>query len=124
MKPLARVARLAYDDCSDAVYAGDAAMLFAAFITYTPDKEKIAAVRPTHRAYLTQLHGSGQLLAAGPFLDDSGALIIYEADSAAAATNLIEGDPFHQHGIFVRYDLKPWKAVFGNRMLLPDGTPK
>jgi uncharacterized protein YciI len=94
-------------------------MKFVAVIEYTTDKAKIQAVRPTHRQYLTQLQQRGQLAAAGPFTDDFGALIIYEAASAEEAEKLLRGDPFHENGIFVRYQLRPWNPVFANPELFP-----
>lgn len=94
-------------------------MKFAAIIEYISDRAKVAEIRPTHRAYLNSLRDGGQLVAAGPFTDDSGALIIYEAASDAEARKLIESDPFNQHGIFVRYVLRPWNPVLGNRELFP-----
>src|SRR5262249_23536292 len=72
-------------------------MKFAAIIEYTPDKARIAELRPVHRQYLTSLRESGRLAAAGPFIDDSGALIVYEAESREAAEQLIQGDPFHKN---------------------------
>jgi uncharacterized protein len=98
-------------------------MKFAASIEYTPDKAKIEAVRPAHRKYLTGLLQSGRLAAAGPFTDDSGALIVYEADTQEHAEELLKRDPFHDGGIFVRWTMKPWKTVFGKRDLFPDGGP-
>ena len=93
-------------------------MKFAAIIEYTQDKAKIAAIRPLHRQYLTDLRQRNQLVAAGPFLDDSGALIIYEAPSQADAEKLFQGDPFHKNGIFLQYQFRPWKPVFVNQDLL------
>jgi uncharacterized protein YciI len=94
-------------------------MKFAAVIEYTRDKAKIAEFRPTHRQYLAQLRERGQLAVSGPFTDDSGALIVYEADSRAAAETLLQGDPFHLNGIFLRYDMRPWNPVLANRDLFP-----
>ena len=96
-------------------------MKFATIIEYLQDKEKVQAVRPAHREYLTSLKERGQLVASGPFTDDSGALIIYEAPSAEEAELLLRGDPFHQNGIFVRWQLRPWNPVMANRDLLPGG---
>ena len=90
-------------------------MKFAAIIEYSQDKEKIQALRPVHRQYLAGLKATGQLAAAGPFTDDSGALIVYEAASAAEAEKLLQGDPFAQNGIFLRYVLRPWNPVIVNR---------
>ena len=94
-------------------------MKYAAFHQYTTDLALTAATRPAHREYLTSLIEKDQLVAAGPFLDDSGALIIYEAESPEAAEALIKADPFFAAGVFQTWTLKPWKCVFGNPRLLP-----
>lgn len=94
-------------------------MKFAAIIEYTRDKAKIAEVRPVHRQYLASLRERGQLAASGPFTDDSGALIIYEAATREDAEKLLQGDPFNQNGIFVQYQLRPWNPVIANRELFP-----
>ena len=69
-------------------------MKFAAVIEYAQDKARIAEVRPIHRQYLAGLKERGQLAASGPFTDDSGALIIYEAASREDAEKLLQADPF------------------------------
>ena len=89
-------------------------MKFAAIIEYSQDKEKIQAIRPVHRQYLASLKERGQLAASGPFTDDSGALIVYEAGSAEEAEKLLQGDPFHANGIFLKWQLRPWNPVIGN----------
>ncbi|MGH7172511.1 MAG: YciI family protein [Gemmataceae bacterium] len=94
-------------------------MKYAAIIEYTQDKAKIQSIRPTHRQYLATLRERGQLAAAGPFTDDSGALIVYEAASAEEAEKLLQGDPFHHNGIFLSYVLRPWNPVLVNRDLFP-----
>jgi uncharacterized protein YciI len=94
-------------------------MKFAAIIEYLQDKAKVAQLRPVHRQYLASLRERGQLVASGPFTDDSGALIIYEAPTREEAEKLLQGDPFHQSGIFVRWQLRPWNPVIANRDLLP-----
>lgn len=94
-------------------------MKFAAVIEYTQDKEKIAAIRPTHRAYLTKLLEDGKLVASGPFEDDYGALIVYEAADMAGAEAILKADPFHDGGIFIRWTIRPWKLLFANPQLMP-----
>lgn len=93
-------------------------MKYVSYVTYTTDKAKIAAHRPEHREYLSRLLNQGKLVSAGPFADDSGALFIYEADSAEAASVLVAEDPFSTNGVFQKYELKPWKLVFSNPELL------
>jgi uncharacterized protein YciI len=94
-------------------------MKFAAVIEYITDKDKIQSLRPTHRQYLAALKERGQLAVCGPFTDDWGGLIVYEAASAAEAEALLKADPFHQGGVFVRWTLRPWNAVMANRDLFP-----
>ena len=94
-------------------------MKWAAVIEYIPDVAKVSEHRPAHRVYLTSLFDAGKLVCGGPFLDDWGAIIVYEAESKAAAEELIRADPFHTNGIFVRWDVRPWKTVFANPNLLP-----
>jgi uncharacterized protein YciI len=94
-------------------------MKFAAVIEYLQDKNKIGEIRPTHRQYLASLKEKGQLVASGPFTDDSGALIIYEAGSKEDAEKLLKADPFYQNGIFLKWQLRPWNVVIANREMFP-----
>ncbi len=86
-------------------------MKYAAIIEYT-NRERIAEVRPEHRAYLGRLKEQGKLFASGPFTDDSGALIIYEADSEDEVRRLIADDPFQRAGVFASYQIRAWQQVF------------
>ena len=94
-------------------------MKFAAIIEYLQDKAKIAEMRPVHRQYLASLKQKGQLAASGPFTDDSGALIVYEAATKEEAETFLKADPFNQAGIFVKYVIRPWNTVIANRELFP-----
>jgi uncharacterized protein YciI len=94
-------------------------MKFAAIIEYSQDREKVERIRPTHREYLRSLLASGKLDSSGPFTDNSGALIIYEAATKEEAEQLLRGDPFCQNGIFLSWQLRPWNPVMTNRELFP-----
>ena len=88
-------------------------MKFAAFIDYASDQEKINALQPAHREYLRGLFERGRLFAAGPFTDASGALWVYEAETPEQAESLIQSDPYHAAGLFVRWRVCPlayWSA--------------
>jgi uncharacterized protein YciI len=97
-------------------------MKWAAVIEYSTDTAKVEAARPAHRAYLTELLRSGRLACSGPFTDEPGALIVYEAESKEEAEELIRNDPFHAAGVFVRWQLRPWKCIFANADLLSTGV--
>ena len=94
-------------------------MKFAAIVEYLQDKAKIAEIRPVHRQYLASLKERDQLAASGPFTDDSGALIIYEANTREEAEGFLKADPFCQNGIFLKWVIRPWNPVIANRELFP-----
>jgi uncharacterized protein YciI len=92
-------------------------MKFAAVIDYTTDATKIAATRPAHREYLKKLLDSDRLVISGPFTDDSGGILVYEAKSSNEAEALIREDPFAQAGVFVSWKLHEWRVVMANPKL-------
>ena len=93
-------------------------MKYAASIEYSQDTKLVEALRPAHREYLSALLANGLLFASGPYADGSGALIIYEADTPDEAERLLKSDPFHAAGVFLNWQMRPWKVVFSNPKLL------
>ena len=93
-------------------------MKFAAIVVYTPDAATIAKARPAHREYLTGLQQQGKLVISGPFSDDRGGLLVYEAETPAQVEKLIADDPFATGRVFVSWEIRPWNVVFINRDLL------
>ncbi|WIY00996.1 YciI family protein [Amycolatopsis mongoliensis] len=81
-----------------------------------------------HKAWLTELERAGELLFAGPMLDDdyrySGAgLLVLRADSVTEAKDIADRDPFHARGIR-KYRIVPWQINEGSvevRLTLSDG---
>ena len=93
-------------------------MKFANYIRYVDDQDAVAAIRPAHRAYLHGLLERGQLAAAGPFADGSGALFIYEADDVETVHGLTEADPYTLGGVIEQQMITPWTLVYSNPGLL------
>ena len=71
------------------------------------------AERPAHRALLADLHARGVVLAAGPWADDSGALILVDGD-LAAAEEVLATDPYYRStpGVEV-LAVREWTPVVG-----------
>ena len=92
---------------------------FAALINYTTDAATISATRPAHREYLKKLLDSDRLVISGPFTDDTGGILVYEANSAAEAEALIRDDPFTRAGVFISWKLHEWRVVMANPKLIP-----
>ena len=84
---------------------------FAVILTYSDDNEKRQAVRPSHRDYLRGQGDKGALLHAGPFADDSGSLMIYEAGSADEVQAILNNDPFMKEGIITDAVIREWNRV-------------
>jgi uncharacterized protein len=53
-------------------------------------------LRPAHRELLKYLREQGLLVMAGPWEDDSGALLIFNVDDAAELDQLLEADPYYR----------------------------
>jgi hypothetical protein len=93
-------------------------MKYAAIAKYTPDAATIAKARPAHRQYLTGLVEQGKLVISGPFADDAGGLLVYEAETPDQVDALIREDPFARQGVFLSWEIRPWNVVFVNQNLL------
>lgn len=92
-------------------------MKFAAIIEYTTDTAKIAAARPAHREYLKTLLDSGRLAISGPFTDDRGGILVYEANSVEEVEGMLRDDPFTKAGVFEKVQIREWRVVMANAQL-------
>ncbi len=86
---------------------------FALLLTYG-DRARRDETRPAHRDYLKSLLERGKLYGAGPFTDDSGALIIYEAADQREAESLLANDPYTKaEGVVASAMIREWGRVLG-----------
>ncbi|WP_454043767.1 YciI family protein [Cellulosimicrobium sp. Marseille-Q8652] len=89
-------------------------------VTYVyPDRPaELDAVRAEHRAFLRGLHEQGTLLASGPLpaTEDApaGALLVLDAASPAAVTEILDADPFAHAGLVAERTVRPWSPVIGD----------
>lgn len=82
-------------------------------LDFTDASERIDA-RPAHRTFLAQLYEDGRLLAAGPWADDSGALLLFDVDRAEL-DSILDTDPYyHTKGVSVAR-IREWTPVVGPR---------
>ncbi|MEU0877674.1 YciI family protein [Lentzea sp. NPDC005914] len=87
---------------------------FAVELVFGSDREKRLAVRPAHREYIASLAEKGVVLAAGPYADDTGALIIYEAVDEAALKEIISADPYTPANVIIKWEIRVWNVVLGS----------
>ncbi|QAY64730.1 hypothetical protein ET495_03825 [Xylanimonas allomyrinae] len=92
--------------------------VFAVTYVYSPDAERLDALRPEHRAFLRALHDAGRVVVSGPLVPDdgapAGALIVVDADDAAAAAALLDADPFRHAGLVTERTVREWVPVIGS----------
>ncbi|KPL85359.1 MULTISPECIES: YciI family protein [Herpetosiphon] len=67
---------------------------------------------PDHLAYLAQLKAAGHLLLSGPATDRRGGFVLLQADSLAAARDLVEEDPLVARGLD-SYEIREWRITEG-----------
>lgn len=85
---------------------------FLVLTTFTSAEARLEH-RPVHRVYLHDLVARGKLLMAGPFVDESGGLMIFEAEDEAEVGDLMAKDPFTTEGVFATTEIRPWTLVAG-----------
>lgn len=82
--------------------------LFVVTLKFTDDAERRQQIRPTHRAYLKTLVEAGKLEQSGPYADDSGALLIYDAADVAEVQEILANDPYAPNGIVAEVAIHEW----------------
>jgi len=93
--------------------------LYAVESTPAKSPEEMRAMLPEHLAYQGEQEKNGSLVMAGPLSDASGDLmegvgmIIYRAESLAAATSLADNDPMHKSGTR-QYTIRRWLVNEGS----------
>jgi uncharacterized protein len=80
-------------------------------LAFTNDPRRLQA-RAAHRQHLAELHQRGVLAAAGPWDDDSGALLIFRLDEAGAQAE-IDADPYYAAPGVTVVSLRTWTPVVG-----------
>jgi uncharacterized protein len=101
----ASIARYSHGRAGDRSVAG----MFVLELTFDDDPRRLAA-RPAHRARLAALHEQGRLVAAGPWHDDSGALLVFRADRAGVA-EIMAADPYYTTPGVTVASLREWTPV-------------
>jgi uncharacterized protein YciI len=77
------------------------------------DRSARDRARPHHRPYLQSQLEAGKLVKSGPYVDDSGALLIYEVDTEAELQEILSNDPYcTTEGCLGDVSVKEWTIVF------------
>jgi uncharacterized protein YciI len=74
--------------------------------------EQRMEVRPAHREYLAALKAEGKLVAAGPFTDQTGALLVYDVADEAELRDILAKDPYTPADVYEIATLTEWQPLF------------
>ena len=87
---------------------------FAVEYVYTADTVKRDEVRPAHRAFLAEAQSRGELLVSGPWVNNTGALLIFETEDEDALKALLEHDPYAEADLVSRVRINEYTPVLGS----------
>ena len=70
--------------------------------------EDINTLAEAHLAYIRDLKAKGKVVAGGPVVSFTWALLLLRADSLDEAKALAENDPAAKGGLFSKLNIEPW----------------
>jgi uncharacterized protein YciI len=85
--------------------------MFLVELAFGSDPERLAA-RPAHRDTLLHLHRIGAVRMAGPFHDDTGALLVFDVADGASLERLIDADPYYRTPGVTVVRKQEWNPLF------------
>jgi len=91
---------------------------------WTPERTpEVMELQKQHLANIERLAGTGELLLAGPMLDDGElrGIFVFQVESLERARELVETDPAVKSGR-LKVELHPWYAVKGITYPKPSET--
>lgn len=80
-------------------------------LAFDGSPERFAA-RPAHRELLKRLHDEGILRMAGPFADESGALLIFDVGDPSSFAALVAEDPYYRTAGVTVVRQAEWAPIF------------
>ncbi|WBB65989.1 YciI family protein [Micromonospora sp. WMMD812] len=86
--------------------------MFCVELSFTDNDPRRLAIRPAHRERLRALFEQGEILASGPWQDDSGALLIFTVDRERLDQILAEDPYYTAPGVEV-VSVREWHPVVG-----------
>lgn len=84
--------------------------MYAVLLAYS-DEPARTELRPAHRQRLAGLATDGKLLAAGPWPDDSGALLVFVVDGRDELDAIMAADPYYSAPGVTVASVQEWNPV-------------
>ena len=80
-------------------------------LTFSDDPSRLE-LRAQHRQRLAPLHAAGDLVMAGPWDDESGALLVFACDRDGV-DNALADDPYYSAAGVAVASVRQWQVVTG-----------
>jgi len=84
--------------------------MYAVQLAFSDDPARLEG-RPAHREKLAAHVAAGRLLAAGPFSDESGALLVFLVDDRDAIDEIVADDPYYSGPGVTVASVQEWNPV-------------
>lgn len=84
--------------------------MFAVQLTFTDDPARLEH-RPAHRERLAALAADGRLLVAGPYADESGALLVFLVETRDDLDAIMTADAYYSAPGVTVSDVHEWTPV-------------
>jgi uncharacterized protein len=85
--------------------------MYVVELAFDDDPRRLAA-RPAHRERLLALRATGRLMMAGPWEDESGAMLVFSTDRGIVEQILSEDPYYSTPGVRVKY-VREWLPIVG-----------
>ncbi len=90
--------------------------MYAVQLAFSDDPARLDH-RPAHRERLAALAAEGRVLAAGPWTDESGALLVFLVDSRDALDEILAADAYYTAPGVAVAAVHEWKPVTRHQAL-------
>ena len=90
--------------------------MYAVQLAFSDDPARLA-LRPAHRERLAGLAADGLLLAAGPWSDESGALLVFVVAGREELDAIMAADPYYSAPGVTVASAREWNPVTRHRAL-------
>jgi uncharacterized protein len=90
--------------------------MYAVQLAFSDDPGRLG-LRPAHRERLAELAAEGRLLAAGPWADESGALLVFSVGRREELDVILAADPYYSAPGVTVTSVREWNPVTRHQAL-------
>lgn len=87
--------------------------MFVVELVFGINRDERLSVRPAHREYLAELAAARKLAVAGPWANDTGALLIFDIADRAELDQILDADPYTPAKVIAETRIREWSAITG-----------